>query len=724
MAVIRKMRVIDPFRLNDWPIKRLSLTLLVIIFCFIWTVIAGIHEQELIIFRQILGIIICIYFPGCLILRILHIYNINTVKSFLYSIGLSISFVMLLGLLSNNIFNHLELCCPFRESYIILIFLIVILILLSLCYFKCRNSVSDPPLIDVNSRVMLTCLLCTWLFSLSVLGTILFNNYNQNTIILLFHATVSIIPVCIFLKYDLFAKTHAFVIFFVSLSLLFHNTLITDYIWGWDVNVEYYFSSLVHSNMFWDVNIDQSTNGLLLITIFVPIISKISGMDIIYIYKILLPMIYSITPIGIYMLAKSQFKSEYIAVLSSFFFMFFYGFIKSMPSKQSIAMLFLVLILLAIYDEELSDISRRIIIVMFSFSLVVSHYGVSYIFVLMIVLSLVVLRILGLEKSKMNMNYCIYFVILTVSWYLYASSGSVFEVVVNIGQHTILSIRDVIENPSERSGIGYATRIMPSLAWHIYKYIYIFVIFLISVGIIKSVHKLIRGNACCNQDFLIISTMFYLFLMASSIMTFGMGTDRISVISMVILSPFAVIGYFSMFSKFSSRFSRILEMQRFAIILLSLFLLVYSLFSTGAIFVILNDDTPIYAISLDRNNWKYWNAYESSEIAGAKWLKEHSATTKISTFNLRSTEVPGLLAGHYFFNRDFIYINEEKFDLDIIIGTPIFIDKSITTTRMIPYRSDNRVEYKNIAESNVFINVINKSNRIYDTRTCWVYYPC
>lgn len=165
-------------------------------------------------------------------------------------------------------------------------------------------------------------------------------------------------------------------------------------------------------------------------------------------------------------------------------------------------------------------------------------------------------------------------------------------------------------------------------------------------------------------------------------------------------------------------------MQRFAIILLSLFLLVYSLFSTGAIFVILNDDTPIYAISLDRNNWKYWNAYESSEIAGAKWLKEHSATTKISTFNLRSTEVPGLLAGHYFFNRDFIYINEEKFDLDIIIGTPIFIDKSITTTRMIPYRSDNRVEYKNIAESNVFINVINKSNRIYDTRTCWVYYPC
>lgn len=53
--------------------------------------------------RQILGFLFLTVLPGLLILRILKLNKLHTIEIILYSVGLSIAFVMFFGLLLNNI---------------------------------------------------------------------------------------------------------------------------------------------------------------------------------------------------------------------------------------------------------------------------------------------------------------------------------------------------------------------------------------------------------------------------------------------------------------------------------------------------------------------------------------------------------------------------------------------------------------------------------------------
>ena len=88
----------DFLRMNDWPIRRfivVSFSLLVILNSIIILENIGI---TLFFIRQIVGIIILTFIPGYAILRILRIHNLSRIKSFMFSIGLSLSYIMIMGL--------------------------------------------------------------------------------------------------------------------------------------------------------------------------------------------------------------------------------------------------------------------------------------------------------------------------------------------------------------------------------------------------------------------------------------------------------------------------------------------------------------------------------------------------------------------------------------------------------------------------------------------------
>lgn len=53
------------------------------------------------ILRQIVGFLSLTLVPGIIILRILKIHNIGVIESLLYSVGLSLAFVMVSGVIAN-----------------------------------------------------------------------------------------------------------------------------------------------------------------------------------------------------------------------------------------------------------------------------------------------------------------------------------------------------------------------------------------------------------------------------------------------------------------------------------------------------------------------------------------------------------------------------------------------------------------------------------------------
>jgi uncharacterized membrane protein len=59
-------------------------------------------------------------------------------------------------------------------------------------------------------------------------------------------------------------------------------------------------------------------------------------------------------------------------------------------ARQEVAELFLVLILLSMIDRGISRQQRSVLLLTFTASLIVSHYGLSYIFMLLLLIALAI----------------------------------------------------------------------------------------------------------------------------------------------------------------------------------------------------------------------------------------------------------------------------------------------------------------------------------------------
>ena len=167
------------------------------------------------------------------------------------------------------------------------------------------------------------------------------NSYSNNILLLIFLIIVSIISILV--GFDIIpARVYPFLIFIVALSLLYHKSLISPYLWGWDIHAEYYFANLVKNLSYWDYTIPNRFNSVLSTVIIAPIYSIFGGMDLTGVFKIIYPFIFSLAPVGLYHVFRKEFDSK-IAILSTLFFVFLSVFYTDMLQlgRQQIAGFFL-----------------------------------------------------------------------------------------------------------------------------------------------------------------------------------------------------------------------------------------------------------------------------------------------------------------------------------------------------------------------------------------------
>ena len=176
-------------------------------------------------------------------------------------------------------------------------------------------------------------------------------------------------------------KLYPLTIFIISISILFQTSLISNYITGFDIQSEYYLANLVIKNAFWNLNLNADYNNMLSVTMLAPILSIISKINLDWIFKIVYPLIFSSVPLGLYIVFKKQ-STEKIAFLSSLFFMSYNVFYIELIglARQEIAELFIVLLILVMITKNISNITRSFFFIIFGISLIISHYGLAYIY--------------------------------------------------------------------------------------------------------------------------------------------------------------------------------------------------------------------------------------------------------------------------------------------------------------------------------------------------------
>ena len=619
--------------------------------------------------RQIFGFLLLTFLPGLLILHILKLNEIEPIKKFVLSVGLSISFLILTGLFINTIYPFFGFSEPLSFFPLLITLNIFILALCTAVYYINKDISIQIFINNIKQISSPSALFLILLPFLSIFGAELINTSGDNSLLLLLMIIIALIILATTIsKGAISPALYPLAVVTIAIALLFHSTLISYYLRGADIHYEYSLFRLIKSNSLWNPTIYGNLNATLSIVMLSPIYSCLLSMDGIWVFKIIYPLIFSLVPLILYQAYKEQ-VGELPAFLSSFFFMSFAIFFTEMTAlaRQEIAELFFALLILIIVDRKIKKIKSALLCIIFSASLIVSHYGLSYIYMLCLILALflfyfmrtsTVNNILQSLRSRSNKfsalvdategnqsteknnitlrenriltaNSVVLYVIMTLAWYIYVSRSSVFNTIVCIGNQIQNSIFTEFLSPAGKDPyISMALGISgyPSLGYFIGAIVFDITQLFIIIGILRAT---ITGyeKSKFNREYLSFSyTNLIVLLLCIAVPHFGssLNVTRIYHIVLFFLAPFCILGgetVFVFISKAISHFKRLILNEDVKLPLISIILIVFFLFQTGFIFEVTNDVPLSYSLSYDEFACEFM--YKQDFIC-AGWLSSHS----------------------------------------------------------------------------------------------------
>ncbi|MDY9922945.1 DUF2206 domain-containing protein [Methanobacterium sp.] len=627
------MQIPNFFKMNDWPIKSFLVTIFsiqLVVFGLIFLDLLGLHVP---ILREVFCFLYLTFVPGFIILKILKVHKLGSAENLLYAIGLSISSLMLIGVITNFFYPIIGVDKPFKLEFLILTSGLIVLFMCLVSYFRDKDF-HEPwtlDLKDISSPWVLFLILIPFM---GIFGAYFMNNGSNllQMVLLLFSAFLPLLALKLIPK-----KYYPLLIFVLSLALLYHTSLISNYLWGADINVEKYFSSLVVQNYFWDLNLKDNVNAMLSVTILGPFYSIFLGNSITWVYKVIYPLLFSFVPLALFTIYK-KISNEKISFLAVYFFVSINAFFTTLVAapRQEIAELFLVILILITLNKSLKGISKSLILIIFALSIVVSHYGVSYLMIFLIFIasfvSLTPLRRLFKdfeENSKfdyviINKTIALLFITFALAWFMYVSTSSIFNIGVNIINNAYLATLDLV-NTTSTQPTNIITGTMP-LFQSIERYLYLICQAFIVVGIfsIFTRYNILKNNQEYKL-FSIASIVILLFAIFIPFFASSMNTDRVFHISLIFLSPFFVIGSLMLFSILNKLFGKSKRINcKNAFYLIAVFLMIFSIFNSAFIYELF--DQPKQGRFALNNNVDY-PILNQQEVVSAQWLANNKNNT-------------------------------------------------------------------------------------------------
>ncbi len=641
-------------KLNDWPIKKFIWFILTIQFSLLGLIGLDLIGINIPILREVFGFIYLAYIPGIIILRIFRLHKLSNIETLFYSVSISLATLMFLGLLINFSLPFLGIEGPISFVPVLLSINLVTIFMLILSYFFDNEFIQPVFRIEISSKHLF---LLLPLF-LSIFGTYLINYHNDHLGIIVMVLTIAIIILLVgFNKID--KSLYSFIVLILSVSLLLHNSLISNYISGFDIQREYFLTKLVIDNFRWEnlPNLASLTdlNSILSLTILPSYFYYICNVNIVWIFKLIYPLIYSLVPLGLFELFKREFNSK-IAFFSVIYFIVNYSFFYNMVQlmRQMIAEVFLVAIILLFLDQKMDKRFRSILLIIFLLSLTMSHYGTAPIFLAVLIGVFLLQYFYNLYKRNkikskidtININIVLIFLTIVLIWYIYNNNSSVFISFLGIFQGMYSSIFSSFLSPNSTQGltiIGTKVTFFNSITKYLFLLSQAFIVigilgFLLNIGNINKRFKMKKEYFFFGILFLGICIMSILVPNFSS----QLDTIRMFHIAIIVLSPFFVIGFILIIERinillsnrsFRKTFNNVSIKEKINILIksdrsyrktfniISIFLVVFLFLNTGLVQFIVNEPyKPTMALSITNSDPPIFN---EKDISSAEWINRY-----------------------------------------------------------------------------------------------------
>ncbi|MCL0034681.1 DUF2206 domain-containing protein [Dehalococcoidia bacterium] len=602
---------------------------------------------------------------------------------------------------------------------------------------------------------------------LSALGAYYLANFHQNNILLLILiALIALVAALVAFNKFIPQRLYPLAVVMIAISLLWHWSLISQYLTGWDIQWEYYFQNLVLANSSWDPALPFDLNAVLSITMLAPIYSLILNMDTVWVFKIVYPLFFSLVPLALFQVFRKE-TDDRIAFMAAFFFMSFFPFFTVMLAlaRMQIAELFFALSILLLLDKEMAATKRAALLIIFGFSVIVSHYGLSYFYMGYLLLALFLLslarssalsnlwgslsarfsksrpghsdpersegeesrpfaiaqgdKINNPPRSTLSTTFVMLIVVFGLAWFIYIASGSPFNSIVRIGDHLYHSLGELF-NPETRDpaillalGLGEAGSVPREIARVIQ---YITQLF-IAVGVIGLVFN--RRKTKFQPVYIAMTLVSALLLVMSIILPYFAGffhMFRVYHIALFFLAPFCILGGITifrwLFRLVPARAFRTSRNPIYLNLVVMLVLIPYLLFNTGFIFEVSSDVPTSIALNAEMD----FPRFNEHELSGKRWLllnKEEPTKVVADQYGWL------LLLGHIPRHQLGTFWGETS---DIADNTYIYLRSWNIKQGEVMQSWEERRNYIELQNSPFYEEVLVHRDRIYDNGGAQVYH--
>jgi uncharacterized membrane protein len=184
----------------------------------------------------------------------------------------------------------------------------------------------------------------------------------------------------------------------MSSLLILATTCASSQLVGSDIHLEYYYANQTLLNG-WDSSLANTINSCLPITLLAPALAKILHIDLIWVFKVIFPLLFALIPPILYYVYSKIIKPD-LAVIGVLIFLIIPTFFIEMPQIQRAMFAILeVVIMLAVIVSNRSYKTKMVLLMLGTLLLVASHYS-TVMFWLFIVAMLVVGCLIGHKKKE------------------------------------------------------------------------------------------------------------------------------------------------------------------------------------------------------------------------------------------------------------------------------------------------------------------------------------
>lgn len=615
------------------------------------------------ILRQLFVFIYLTLVPGFALFKLLHPKSLGSVETILFSVGLSLTFLMFSGLLINQLLSF------FTSKPLSIISLTIGISLLTLVFFFAgyKRSNYSKDFLGVrtewqNEKFLVAKLIClSFLPIIALVGSIFL---SIPVLMILICSIALLFAVSMVSKKFFNPILYPCLVFSISLALLISVVFTSKYLVGFDVNLEYFVFNITRNSAHWSFSplsvYDEGTvrfSSCLSITILPTIYSTLSNLSGTLTFKIIYPFIFALMPVGLYQMYRKQ-VGTYASLASVFFYisgvLVFYGINPVSIDRQIIAEFFLVLSILVWLSPDLKIAHKRLFLMIFGAAIVVSHYSIMLIYLGLIFFVYIYSRLRQQKDSIINDQMVVLFSVMAFLWYnlsysILTSLSNVFSTIYSgfILDFTSTSAR--ITGVAETQPVTYLSNTF-TLA------IFVLANAFIVVGLIKEIFR--PKGSRIHPTYRLISIFSGLLLLICFVVpNFSpfLNLDRFYEITLLILALFFATGFQFASNGFKVIFKKVFSkgfsekaFVRISSIVICLILIAFLASQTGIINRITGSPPLIRSVDLDRAMQSndsvvasgYYSAYLTDEnVVGATWLFEHANSSQTILADFYSYDV-------------------------------------------------------------------------------------